>query len=102
MLLIPTIKVAFTGELNGHPKYEELAKCWFVALIQKKEAVHMLVLALQKIKNFKDRFTKILGPELVQYYHRAYYQGEDTSTNLGRFKVDILQVLVSLVIPTTQ
>lgn len=52
---------------------EELVKCWFIALIQKKEAVHMLVLALQKIKSFKDRFTKILGPELVQYYHRAYY-----------------------------
>ena len=64
MLLIPTIKVAFTGELNGCPKYEELAKCWFVALIQKKEAVHMLALALQKIKNFEDRFAKILGLEL--------------------------------------
>lgn len=102
MLLIPTIKVVFTGELNGRSKYEELAKCWFIALIQKKEAVHMLALALQKIKNFEDRSAKILGPELVRYYHRTYYRGEDTNTNLGRFKVDILQVLDSLVIPTTQ
>ena len=62
----------------------------------------MLVLALQKIKSFKDRFTKILGPELVQYYHRAYYWGEDISTNLGRFKVDILQLLDKLVIPTSR
>ena len=102
MLLIPTIKVVFTGELNQRGKYEELAKCWLVALIQKKEAVHMLALALQKIKSFEDRFAKILGPELVRYYHRAYYRGEDTGTNLGRFKVDILQVLDSLVIPATR
>jgi len=27
LLLIPTIKVVFTGELNQHSKYEELAKC---------------------------------------------------------------------------
>ena len=100
MLLIPTIKVVFTGELNQCGKYEELAKCWLIALIQ-KEAVHMLALALQKIKSFEDRFAKILGPELVRYYHRAYYRGKDTGTNLGRFKVDILQVLDSLVIPAT-
>ena len=101
MLLIPTIKVILRGELNRCFTYEELAKCWFVALIQ-KEAVHMLALALQEIKSFKGRFAKILGPELVQYYHRAYYRGEDISTNLGRFKVDILQLLDKLVIPTTR
>ena len=100
MLLIPAIKVIFRGELNGRLTYEELAKCWLVALTQKKEAVHVLALALQRIKNFEEGFAKILGPELVRYYHKAYYRSKDTSTDLGKFKVEILQVLDSLSIST--
>ena len=61
----------------------------------------MLALTLEKIKALEDRIATILRPELVQYYHKAFYQEEDTSTNLGRFKVDMLRVLDSLVIPTT-
>ena len=71
-------------------------------MIQKKEAVHMLALALQKIKDLEERFAKVLGPELVCYYHRAYYRAEDASTNLGKVKVEILQVLDTIVIPTIQ
>ena len=82
-------------------KHEELAMCWIVALMQKKEAIHTLVLTLEKIKALKDRNSTILRPELVQYYHKAFHREEDTSTNLGRFKVDMLRVLDSLVIPTT-
>ena len=102
VLLIRTIKVVFERRQNRCPKHEELAMCWIVALMQKKEAVHTLALTLENIKILEDRVATILHPELVRYYHKAFYQGEDTSTRLGRFKMDILQVLDSLVIPTTQ
>ena len=101
LLLIQTMKIAVKEGLRRRSKHEELAMCWIVVLMQKKEAIHTLVLTLEKIKALEDRIATILRPELVQYYHKAFYREEDTSTNLGRFKVDMLRVLDSLVIPTT-
>ena len=88
------LKIVFSGELHpGPPRYEDLAKCWMAALTRKKEAVHMLALAQRDIEKLENGFSKIIGPELVQYYHKAYYRGEDTSTTLGKFEADILQAV---------
>lgn len=88
------LKVVFKGETHGHSRYEELAECWMAALMRKKEAVHVLALAQRDIKNLENGFSKVIGPELVHYYRGAFYQGEDTSTALGRYMEMVSHVLM--------
>ncbi|KAF8833675.1 hypothetical protein BDN67DRAFT_985869 [Paxillus ammoniavirescens] len=67
-------------------RYEDLTQYWMDAIMIKKAAVHTLAFAEQEIKNVENKLLPIIGPELVQYYHKAYYnRGEDTSTAFGRY-----------------
>ena len=81
--------------MHGQSRYEELAECWLAALTRRKEALHILALAQNNIEHLEDGFSKVIGPELVQYYRRAYYGDEDTSTALGKFEADMVMDRVS-------
>ncbi|KAF9230747.1 hypothetical protein BU15DRAFT_83247 [Melanogaster broomeanus] len=86
-------KIVFGDSEGPHrpqSKYENLAQYWMDAIMIKKAAVHTLAFAQQEIESVENELSPIIGPELVQYYHNAYYdRGEDTKTAFGRY----LQVL---------
>ena len=73
------LKIIFKGEMRRRSKYEELAECWLAALMRKKDVLHELALAQQDIDVLEKEFCRIIGPDLVRYYRRAYCQGEDIS-----------------------
>ena len=88
------IKVIFEEEAHTRSKYDELTECWMAALMKKKQAVHMLALAQQDIEKLENGLSRIVGPSLVHYYHSAYYRGEDMTTDLGKYKEVISQILI--------
>ncbi|KAF9232824.1 hypothetical protein BU15DRAFT_80779 [Melanogaster broomeanus] len=97
-------KNVFAEEPHGlRSKYEDLAQYWVDAIRIKKAAVHTLAFAQQEIKNVESQLSLVGGPELVQYYRRAYYRVggdlEGTNAALGRFKADILRAVDQLAIP---
>ncbi|KAF9230746.1 hypothetical protein BU15DRAFT_68940 [Melanogaster broomeanus] len=99
-------KIVFGDSEGPHrpqSKYENLAQYWMDAIMIKKAAVHTLAFAQQEIENVESQFSSIIGPELVQFYSRAYYRVggnlEDTSTALAKFKADILRAVEQLAIP---
>ena len=90
------LKIIFEGEMHMNSRYEELVECWLTALTRKKEAVHALAFAQHDVESLEHKFSKIIGPEVIQYYRRAYYQDEDTSTALGRYMEVISHVWMGL------
>ena len=88
------LKIIFEGEARIRSRYDELAKCWMAALMKKKEAIHVLALAQQDVEKLEDGFSRIIGPSLVQYYRKVYCRGEDTTTDLGRYKEVVSQILI--------
>lgn len=88
------LKVIFEGEMHTHSGYEELAEFWLAALTRKKQAVYALALAQQDVESLENKFSKIIGSELVDYYRAAYYRSEDTSTVLGRYMEVVSHVLM--------
>ena len=88
------IKVIFEGEARTRSKYDELAECWMAALMKKKQAIHVLALAQQDVEKLENGLSRIVGPNLVHYYRSAYYQDEDMTTDLGKYKEVISQILI--------
>ncbi|KAF8836275.1 hypothetical protein BDN67DRAFT_984038 [Paxillus ammoniavirescens] len=70
-------------------KYEGLAQHWMDVIVVQKVAIDTLAFAQQEITNVENELSPIIGPELVQYYHRAYcefrggLQGVGTAIGLG-------------------
>ena len=64
------------------------------ALMKKKQAVHVLALAQQDVEKLENGLSRIVGPSFVHYYRSAYYRGEDTTTDLGKYKEVISQILI--------
>ncbi|KAF8834374.1 hypothetical protein BDN67DRAFT_985367 [Paxillus ammoniavirescens] len=70
-------------------KYKGLAQHWMDVIMVQKAVMDTLAFTQQEITNVENELSPIIGPELVQYYHRAYCEfggglrGVSTAVGLG-------------------
>ncbi|KAF8837824.1 hypothetical protein BDN67DRAFT_982960 [Paxillus ammoniavirescens] len=85
------LNIIFVEVQQPQSKYKGLMQHWMDVIMVQKAAMDTLTFAQQEITNAENELSPIIGPELIQYYHRAYYNRAEYTNTVTAFVIGMFR-----------